>query len=213
MISFESLPTGIHQFFTTAKCDENVLLGGERDASKTFGQKRLTDFSTGRYCLRQSTAPIGYRGEIPIGEKGMPSLPQNITASVSHSNNLCGAIAANKHDFLSVGIDIETRNRVHKEMWHLLFTDNETRLLQTMDAEEQSYTSTVFFSLKEAFYKLQYPLTHTFLHFHDVEICMERHDYCVKMLTPTSLFNEGDLLKGNILLFEDEVITYCTLPA
>jgi 4'-phosphopantetheinyl transferase EntD len=212
MISFPSLPPDIHHFFTTERHDSSVLSDSEREASKKFGEKRLADFSTGRYCLRQSTAPIGFSGEVLIGEKGMPMLPANITASVSHSNHLCGAIAARKDQYLSVGLDIETRDRVHKPMWHLLFTDEEMQMLESMSAEKQSYLTTVFFSLKEAYYKLQYPLTNTFLHFHDVEIFSKGDEFYIKTITPTSLFSSGHLIKGHVLQFENDIITYCLLP-
>lgn len=212
VISVADFPGDIYYYFSEEKHDVGVLVGGELAIVKDYGAKRITDFCTGRYCLRKSTEALAFSGEILVGERGRPLLPGHITASLSHSRKLSGAIAGHKDRYLSVGLDIETNGRVYRDMWYLLFTKNETLYLDSLDEERRSYMSTVFFSMKEAFYKLQYPLTNIFLDFPEVEIVVKDEAFYVKVLRHVSgLFTEGKLVQGHVIRHGDQVITYCTM--
>jgi len=207
-------PEGIHSFFSYEKKDSTVLSANEYAIVEKYGAKRMTDFCTGRYCLRQCTEKLGFTGDILIGERGKPLLPNHIAASISHSKTLCGAIAANTDSFVALGFDIETAGRVHKDMWHLLFTKNETEMLMAMDTEQQQLHTTIFFSMKEAFYKMQYPITGTYLDFPEVEIQMDNDQFYVKLLRNVDpQFTEGSLTKGSMAVHKEQVITWCTMPA
>ena len=59
----------------------------------------------------------------------------------------------------SVGIDIETTGRIDRPLWKHLFTDEETEHLLELEPAAQSRQATAFFSIKEAFYKYQFPIT------------------------------------------------------
>ena len=214
MVLSSFFPPGVHYSFTMEQKDITVLSPQELAQVEKYGTKRLTDFCTGRYCLRQATAPLGFTGDILIGERGMPLLPADITASPSHSKTLCGAIAAHRSLYTSLGFDIETNSRVHKEMWRLLFTQSEIYYLNSLSADEQLLTSTVYFSLKEAFYKLQFPLTHTYLDFLEVEITNDDGQLAIRLLRDVAEgFVKGQLFAGYMHHYNGHVITYCTLPA
>lgn len=214
MLPSHFFPEGVSYFFTEEKNGLDALSDAEREASASFGSKRLADFCTGRYCLRQCTSQFGYSGDILIGKKGMPVLPENITASLSHSKKLSGAIAGAREKYLSLGIDIEGDGRVHEGMWHLLFSSNETEFLKGLEKPQRDLVSTVFFSLKEAFYKLQYPLTDTFLDFHDVETTVVQDRYYIRTLKNVGTYFSPDrLIEGNMMEMDGAVITLCALPA
>lgn len=213
MIPAGFFPDQIHYFFSETRFDQSVLSANELLQAQRYGSKRLSDFSTGRHCLRQTLLPFGFTGDILTGERGMPLLPDGITASVSHSMQLCGAVACSKDSFLSVGIDIETIGRVSKEMWYLLFTAREMAYLNTLQAADVPEVTTVFFSLKEAFYKLQYPITNVFLDMTDVEVEAVDGRYYVRLLHQVhDSFRAGQLVAGSLLLLNGQVLTYCTMP-
>jgi 4'-phosphopantetheinyl transferase EntD len=206
-------PMGVVQYFTTQRFGVEELLPQERLVATDYGDKRLADFCTGRYCMRQSTATLGFWGEILMGNKGMPLLPDHITASLSHSRHLCGAVAAPKDQYLSLGMDIETKGRVHRDMWHLLFSAKEIEYLNLLDAEMQSLTTTIFFSAKEAFYKMQFPLTDTYLDFHDVEMDVQDGRYSARLLKDSGAFNCGHSFDTDFYKYGSEIITFCAQPA
>ncbi len=205
-------PSDVHYFFTKEKQDWSVLSENEMALAEKYGTKRKADFVTGRYCLRQCTGILGYNGDILIGERGMPVLPPHIAASVSHSRSLCGAVAGPKNSYLSLGIDIETAGRVNKDLWHLLFTASEQEYLDSLSPEEQQLQSTVFFSLKEAYYKCQYPLTGTYLDFTEVAVIVKNQNLFVQLLKDIpGPFIKGGLTEGKMTTYGTQVITFCAL--
>ena len=213
MISPIFFPGDISYYFSAGRHGADALSENELEIARQYGAKRFSDFCTGRYCMRQCTAPLGFSGDILIGERGMPLLPDNITASLSHSKKICGAIAGDKSKFLSLGIDIESCGRVKRDMWYLLFTKKEIDFLELHNEEQIQFLATAFFSLKEAFYKLQYPLTGTFLDFPEVEVAVINNRYYIKLLRPVAgIFTEGRLFSGSLFRYKDEVVTYFALP-
>lgn len=136
-----------------------------------FSPKRLADFSTGRYCARKALEQLGtHDAVIPIGEDRAPIWPEGIVGSISHCDSLTGAIVAKSSDHISLGLDIEEIGRVTPDLWDLVFTENEINYLSGLSDEDKLVQSTAIFSIKEAFYKFQFPLTKTFLDFLDVEV-------------------------------------------
>lgn len=213
MIPIDFFPRGIKHYFTTEKHGPDTLSPAERDLSSRFGAKRLSDFCTGRYCLRYCTTALGFSGDIPVGERGMLVLPDGITASVSHSRVLCGAVAAPTSLYRSIGIDVETVGRVGGDMWHLLFTDSEMDFLRSIPSElEREMISTSFFSLKEAFYKMQFPLTSKYLDLHDAEITLSSNGYSIRLLEDAGEMAVGQIFDGKVLYNGSEVVTFCALP-
>lgn len=138
-----------------------------------FSQKRLSDFSTGRYCAIKALEQLGIKDVlIPIGEDRAPVWPEGIVGSISHCDSLTGAIVAKSSDHISLGLDIEEIGRVTPDLWDLVFTENEKNYLSGLSEEDILVQSTAIFSIKEAFYKFQHPLTKTFLDFLDVEVIL-----------------------------------------
>jgi 4'-phosphopantetheinyl transferase EntD len=126
---------------------------------------------------------------------GQVSWPEGVVGSISHSKGLAGAIVGWKKDFQSLGIDIELRNRVQPEIWNRLFTEFEQEYLLQLPVEIQSEKATEIFSLKEAFYKFQWPITKIFLGMRDVEWQEHGFDTGIASKLPTyrhftSMYNQ-----------------------
>jgi 4'-phosphopantetheinyl transferase EntD len=212
MVLPDFFPDGVVHFFTGDRYGVEALSAKELEFAGSYGAKRMKDFCTGRYCMRKCTAHYGFTGDIMVGERGMPILPEFIAASLSHSKNICGAVAGGKDKFQSLGLDIETVGRVNEDLWRLLFLDSETELLKGMDEEQQRISATIFFSMKEAFYKMQYPLTDTFLDFHEVEVIPNGDEFSIRLLTPSGEFDRGQLFSGSVFQTGQEIVSFCALP-
>jgi len=213
-LDFRALfPEGIMPFFTHHRKGVEVLLPPEVEISASYGSKRLSDFCTGRYCLRSCTNLLGFNGEILIGDRGMPLLPTGIVGSVSHSKVLSGAVAASTENFQALGLDVESNGRISRDMWHLLFNEAESGFLNSLSAEDQVLTATKFFSAKEAFYKMQYPISGIYLDFHDVEMLPENEDaLLLKLLSDAGPFKKGSQFELNAKVAGNEIVTFCALP-
>lgn len=206
-------PTLFSQHFTADFVGDEVLTINEKQVASLFSDKRLKDFSTGRYCARIALAAIGHENaEILIADDKQPIWPTGYVGSISHSAKLAGAVAGKASRIKSIGLDIETIGKIKPEMWRLLYTDSETEFLNSFTGEELAYYTTLLFSFKEAFYKLQYPLTKTFLNFTDVEVKRIGNIFELQVLKE---YSDKKLLSGGIPLHhlqkKDQLITLCYL--
>lgn len=118
--------------FTSQRFTEEVLSEKEKEHIGKYSRKRISDFATGRYCAKQTLSLLGYGyPEIQMGVDNEPLWPKGIVGSISHSENLTGAIAGHTENFYSIGMDIETMGKVGHDAWHLVFTENEQDFLNS----------------------------------------------------------------------------------
>lgn len=162
-----------------------------------FSPKRLADFSTGRYCALKALEQLGIHDAIiPIGEDRAPVWPEGIVGSISHCDSLTGAVVARRSDHISLGLDIEEIGRVTPDLWDLVFTENEKNYLSGLSDEDKRVQSTAIFSIKEAFYKFQHPLTKTFLDFLDVEV--ESQDFNNVVVLSNMISESSEIRKNKV---------------
>ena len=192
--------------FFTVNDKVHFLTEVEKKLTLGFSLKRLADFSTGRYCAIKALEQLGIQDAIiPIGEDRAPIWPEGIVGSISHCDSLTGAIVAKSSDHISLGLDIEEIGRVTSDLWDLVFTENEKNYLFRLSDEDILVQSTAIFSIKEAFYKFQHPLTKTFLDFLDVEVVMpglNQVKVLVETIEPSSIIRRNKVM----YLIENECI-------
>jgi 4'-phosphopantetheinyl transferase EntD len=189
----------IHSFFTTDK----VILPYSKLALPTnhkFSEKRLSDFSTGRYSAIKALEQLGfYDVVIRIGKDREPIWPDGVVGSISHSNKLVGAIVAKKSEQISLGLDIEEIGRVTPDLFDLVFTEKEKSYLSSFTGRKLEKQSTMIFSVKEAFYKFQHPITKTFLDFLDVELDLFSLD---KIFVLSTDISKDSIIRLNYISYE-----------
>lgn len=200
-------PSTIQSIFTTHKQElPNHKL--TLPPNHQFSPKRLSDFSTGRYCAMKALEQIGIQNVIiPIGKDREPIWPEGIVGSISHCESLTGAIVSRKADHISLGLDIEEIGRVTADLWPYVFTDKEIEYLNTLPIDQQELICTSIFSLKEAFYKFQFPITNLFLDFLDVEVQIPELN---RMVVLSGLIPSSSLIHNNKLIvqnYENTVIS------
>jgi 4'-phosphopantetheinyl transferase EntD len=201
----------ISQHFTDVFKDFSDLTPTEAMIVERASAKRRSDFSTGRYCARQALLRLkNVSPEIIQGKGKEPIWPNGIVGSISHSKKIAGAVVALQHDVLAIGMDIETIGGVKPEMWDLIFHKAEQKLIQNKQGD-QSYWATLLFSLKESFYKMQYPLTGQFLDFSDVVISETNGDLCFASAKPQFDLNAVGLnnIETHWTNIDNQLITLC----
>lgn len=125
-------------------------------------EKRRREYLTGRHyaalALQALACPTTVVGRNPDRS---PIWPTGHCGSISHTDTLCGAIAARCDTVSSLGLDIEQSASVTPELVDMICSAKD---------DAGGYDPTVVFCAKEAFYKAWHPLARTFLDFHDVRI-------------------------------------------
>ena len=87
---------------------------------------RRREFLAGREALRQAMSSLGIRpAPIPMRDDRAPDLPETVSASLSHSETLCVAIADLKTRSAGLGIDVEPAERLDQTLWETVCTRNE----------------------------------------------------------------------------------------
>ena len=169
-----------------------ALLGdlqGELDPAEwqdisTASTARQRDFIAGRRLARAISTTLELSPHpLRRGEDRSPVWPCDRAGSLSHGKTLCAAAIGKRDEIRSVGIDIESVGRVEPKLWPTLFTEREATYFASLKSDQVARETTLFFSAKETFYKCQYPVTHSWVGFQDVEI--QRRDDSTLSARPT----------------------------
>ena len=139
--------------------------------------KRAREFRSGRTAARKCMLELGLNpAPILVGEKRDPVWPEGCVGTISHNGNYCLAIVSQSNSTLSLGADIEQLSRVKAHLWPRIFTAVEKDFLLSLDSREADRAATAMFSAKEAFFKLQHPLTGLWLEFLDAEVTLRKEN-------------------------------------
>jgi len=147
---------------------------------------RKKEFRSGRYCARKALEKLGITNTPILFESNRaPIWPDGFSGSISHTKELCIGIACKKEHSPSLGVDIENLGRVKEKLWKAILRNNEQDYLLSLPKAEREDIASLIFSIKECFYKYQYPLTQKWLGFLDaeVEISLDKNTFHIKLLS------------------------------
>ncbi len=151
------------------------LFPEESTRMTSWVEKRQREFSAGRALSRHAMGLLGLpMYPIPIGKMRQPLWPPGLVGSITHTDTHCAVALGRQRDALSMGIDIETEGRVTPDLWPHIFAREEIALLESQPLDRQSELAGQMFSAKEAYFKLQYPLTTLLPGFIDVTTRLDR---------------------------------------
>jgi len=147
----------------------NLLLPAEAAHLGRSVPQRAGEFAAGRLCARRALAQIGIVDfAIEAAADRRPLWPPSVVGSITHTDDFCAAVVAERSLLAAIGIDSEHAARVKLELWKSICVPEEIAWLHSLAESERVAGASLIFSAKEAFYKCQYPLTRQFLGFHAV---------------------------------------------
>lgn len=143
----------------------------ERGLITKAPSKRINEFSTGRYGIRQLLKYYGIN-HFPIkrDQNGMPIFPGGIIGSISHSDKKCFVAMSTDNEYRSIGIDIEEYSKLDLNLCRYFLHKNEIELVNKQIGVYQQIIAATLFSVKEAFYKMQYSISKSYLDFLDAQV-------------------------------------------
>ena len=190
----------------------------ERIASGTRAE-RGREFATGRHCARTALRRIGVPpGPIPSGEAGAPLWPAGVVGSITHCPGYRGAAVARAADLVTIGIDAEPCEALPDGVLRLVSLPQEREQLAELARRSGPLPwDKVLFSAKESVYKAWFPLTGTWLGFHDAHISVDADNgtFDVRLLVagPTVEGRELTGFTGRWLARDGLVLTAIAMPA
>lgn len=137
-------------------------------------ENRRRQFAAGRACARRALVGLGVEpGPILRDERRAPAWPGFCVGSISHTEGYAVAVARRADAVtpvdLMLGIDAERIGRVGDELFSKLFVESERACLAELDEHDRAVLATAMFGAKESFYKAQFPVSRSWVGFHDVE--------------------------------------------
>lgn len=151
-------------------------------------EARRAEFTTGRHCARTALARLGVRPTaIAKGERGAPVWPTGVVGSITHCAGYRAAAVAREADLVTIGIDAELNERLPADVLKLVALPRERTMLTAIAAVVPDVAwDRLLFSAKEAVYKAWFPLTRSFLEFHDavIEFDPATTNFAARLLVP-----------------------------
>jgi 4'-phosphopantetheinyl transferase EntD len=146
--------------------DEHALLPAEAGAFATSVVAVRRASGAARMVARELIARLGQRpAALPKSPDGPPTWPEEIAGSLAHDARVAIAAVGMRRDLGAIGIDIEPAEDLPAELIDLVATPAERAMIANM-----RFGGRLLFVAKEAAYKAVYPLDHTFLEHHAVEV-------------------------------------------
>lgn len=133
---------------------------------------RVIEFGRGRSCARRAMIALGFAPKPVLSDaQRAPIWPEGLVGSISHCREYCCAVVGRSDQWAAVGVDAEVLQPLTDGLPEQILSEAERRSLASLDPSIP--WSCVVFSIKEAIYKAWYPLTRSWLDFHDVVVQLE----------------------------------------
>ncbi len=159
-----------------AEGDEFALLAEERGAFARSVVKVQRASGAARIVARELMQRLGVTPQPVIkATAGMPQWPDGVVGSLAHDTTIALAALAREADFLSLGVDVEPAEPLEPDLMDIVATTRERA-----DIAGAPLQGRLLFAIKEAVYKAVYPLDHTFLEHHDVEVSLSTRTAAVR---------------------------------
>ncbi len=168
------LPPGVHGVEGPILLEEWDVTAEERAHAAAFVAKRHAEFLTGRTYVRRALRSLGVPAPtLAANEDRSPMWPEGVVGCITHTTGHCAAVAARGTLLIGLGLDMEVPGRINEAVAQKTFTEGEMRMLVSIPEPARQARMSAMFCAKEAFYKLQFPLTKAWVGFHDVTVALE----------------------------------------
>lgn len=152
-----------------------ALFPTEMAANTGASPRRLAAFRGGRACARAALRELGLPpAAIPTGACGAPIWPEGFIGSISHTDDIAAAIVAHSPPIRGLGLDLDGNEPLDDAAMVQLVCRPE-ELFPDRDPSHPAnlQRGKLLFVVKEAVYKLYWPLADRFLDFQDVCVTLD----------------------------------------
>ena len=189
-----------------------ALLPEEESSLGLVAQVRRREFAAGRHCARAALALLGIHGvALPIGPKRAPVWPRGGVGSISHTRSFCAAAVGPDSVYAGIGLGVEARGRFTPKLWRQVLVDAEIACLDELGTAERDARATALFCAREAFYKMQFPVTGAWVGFHDVQVHVGHDAFEVELLVDVPRLGRRGKRFGGCLWWHDPDLVFAAM--
>lgn len=176
--------------------------------------KRQAEFATGRALAHLALARFGMHAEAVLSDdQRAPIWPAGVRGSITHCNTRA-LVAMCRAEEGSVGIDVEHRTELKRDLWESVFLAPEIAdLARLPDAGRMALA---LFSAKESLYKAQFPISRTYMGFRALRVEASRGALTCTFQDDVPPFARGTVAHGRYQLASSpggELLTGVQIPA
>jgi 4'-phosphopantetheinyl transferase EntD len=197
-------------------CLRGTLYSEEEAYLKNALPKRRLEFTAGRLCARKALAQFGIENfPLLVGDNRGPIWPTGIAGSISHTEGYCGVAVARKLRVETLGLDVELTWSLRRDCWEQICTQSELTWIDSLPSDRRQQNVGLLFSAKECLYKCQYPITRTWLDFHNVNVTINSDTgkfNATLLVNVGGSFKRGTCLSGKYLFYHGYVFTGMSVP-
>lgn len=158
---------------------------------------RQIEFANTRSCARRALERLGLpRATIPVGEQREPLWPAGFVGSLTHTQGFCAAAVARRRDLRSLGLDAELDAPLPPDLLPLVCAPGELDRCAALVPADPLVVARILFSIKEAVYKLLFPLTRRFLDFDEVRVTLDAPGFVAHLTIGAAPFGAGQVFPG-----------------
>ena len=167
-----TVPAGVQSAAGSITTNHATSLLAEANALGSVTQLRRHMFATSRRLAQEILREFGFDDFIVRNSgDGAPIWPTGLCGSFSYKKEWSAVVVAECPLFRSLGVDIENLDDIRCSLWEDILAPNELKYVARLANLPSGQLVNLVFSLKEAYFKAQYPITgESELEFRDVEI-------------------------------------------
>jgi 4'-phosphopantetheinyl transferase EntD len=157
---------------------EAGLYPEEQEHVRRAVPKRREEFVAGRACARAALVSLGFEAQpIPVGPRGAPIWPPGVVGSITHCEGYRAGAVALRRLYLGVGIDAEPNRKLPGGLLGDIALPAEVSWINEAALLDGSvHWDRLLFCIKEAVYKVWFPITGTSLGFDEAMVILDRPD-------------------------------------
>lgn len=172
----------------------------EGDSIRNAIDHRRQEFAAGRKAARIA---IGQNVAIDVAPDRAPIWPSGIVGSISHDTSWACAVV--HREAKMVGLDVEDCSDLPQEIWDTVLSASEAAWCRAQP--QPGLIAKAIFSIKEACYKAQYPLTKTIFGFEMFQVALSGDAFQAVFQSDVGPFAKGDRLAGKLSIGPERILS------
>lgn len=192
----------------------NNLHPEEAPALAKMVVNRKREYAAGRAAAHAALGQLSvFNAPVIAGHDRAPIWPEKTIGSISHTNSVCLALAAHKHNVRSIGVDVEPYEALEPYLLKTICNSDEIKWLDKQPVSHRNHLAKLIFSAKECIYKCQYPLTKQMLSFHAVYIQVNKSagTFIATFKQASGTFHTGYTMQGRFFTGQGLILTTAIL--
>ena len=134
--------------------------------------RRQQEFAAGRLAAHQAQRALGLKAQaVAMAADRAPIWPMGLCGSISHSGGVAAAAVGKRDAWAALGLDIEEDTDLPAEIVETVLLPAERAWLAPR--ADAGRLARVIFSIKEAIYKAQFPLTRQLIGFEAFQVSLD----------------------------------------